>query len=81
MGSNLTGTDSFFQKLIAIAKGAKKVNDKTASPESVPVQPMAPPTATTLLGRVAQSVGNLTRKSEVLSSIIGLATYFRFSFR
>ena len=32
-------------------------------------------------GRVAQSVGHLTRKSEVLGSIPGLATYFRFSFR
>ena len=32
------------------------------------------------LGRVAQSVGNLTRKSGVLGSIPGLATYFRFSF-
>ena len=31
--------------------------------------------------RVAQSVGHLTRKSGVLSSIPGLATYFRFSFR
>ena len=27
-------------------------------------------------GRVAQSVGHLTRKSEVLGSISGLATYF-----
>ena len=33
-----------------------------------------------LSGRVAQSVGHLTRKSEVLGSIPGLATYFRFSF-
>ena len=32
-------------------------------------------------GRVAQSVGHLTRKSEVLGSIPGLATYFRFSFK
>ena len=32
-------------------------------------------------GRVAQSVGRLTRKSGVLGSIPGLATYFRFSFR
>ena len=32
-------------------------------------------------GRVAQSVGRLTRKSEVLGSIPGLATYFRFSLR
>ena len=32
-------------------------------------------------GRVAQSVGHLTRKSRVLGSIPGLATYFRFSFR
>ena len=34
-----------------------------------------------LPGHVAQSVGPLTRKSEVLGSIPGLATYFRFSFR
>ena len=32
-------------------------------------------------GRVAQSVGLLTRKSGVLGSIPGRATYFRFSFR
>ena len=32
-------------------------------------------------GRVAQSVGHLTRKSGVLGSRPGLATYFRFSFR
>ena len=32
-------------------------------------------------GRVAKSVGHLTRKSGVLCSIPGLATYFRFSFR
>ena len=31
--------------------------------------------------RVAQSVGHLARKSGVLDSIPGLATYFRFSFR
>ena len=31
-------------------------------------------------GRVAQSVGHLTH-SEVLGSIPGLVTYFRFSFR
>ena len=30
-------------------------------------------------GRVAQSVGHLTRMPEVLGSIPGLATYFRFS--
>ena len=34
-----------------------------------------------LPGRVAQSVGHLTRKSGVLGSIPGLATYFRFSYR
>ena len=33
-----------------------------------------------LPGRKAQSVGHLTHKSEVLGSILGLATYFRFSF-
>ena len=32
-------------------------------------------------GRVAQSVGHMTRKSGVLGSIPGLATYFRSSFR
>ena len=32
-------------------------------------------------GPVAQWVGHLTRKSGVLGSIPGLATYFRFSFR
>ena len=32
-------------------------------------------------GRVAQSVGHLTRKSGVLGSIPRLATYFRFTFR
>ena len=32
-------------------------------------------------GWVAQSIGHLTRKSGVLGSIPGLATYFRFSFR
>ena len=32
-------------------------------------------------GRVVQSVGHLTHKSEVLGSVPGLATYFRFSFR
>ena len=32
-------------------------------------------------GHVAQSVGHLTRKSGVLGSIPGLATYFGFSFR
>ena len=32
-------------------------------------------------GRVAQSVGHLTRKSGVLGSKPGLATNFRFSFR
>ena len=37
--------------------------------------------ALVLPGRVAQSVGHLTRKSGVLGSIPGLATYFRFSFR
>ena len=34
-----------------------------------------------LPGRVAQSLGYLTRKSEVLGSIPSLASYFRFSFR
>ena len=32
-------------------------------------------------GRVAQSVGHLTRKRGVLGLIPGLATYFRFSLR
>ena len=41
---------------------------------SFPFSPLEP-------GRVAQSVGHLTRKSGVPGSIPGLATYFRFSFR
>ena len=32
-------------------------------------------------GRVAQFIGHLSRKSGVLGSIPGLATYFRFSLR
>ena len=39
------------------------------------------PSNRTTMHRVAQSVGHLTRKSGVLGSIPGLATYFRFSFR
>ena len=38
-------------------------------------------TLTNQPGCVAQSIGHLTRKSGVLGSIPGLATYFRFSFR
>ena len=34
-----------------------------------------------LPGRIAQSVGHLTRKSEVLGSIPGLAIYFQYSLR
>ena len=40
-----------------------------------------PYTRCSVPGHVAQSVGHLTRKSGVLGSIPGLATYFRFSFR
>ena len=43
--------------------------------------PLYEPPHLYLPGRVAQSVGHLTRKSGVLGSIPGLATYFRFSFR
>ena len=35
----------------------------------------------TIESGLSQSVGHLTCKSEVLGSILGLATYFRFSFR
>ena len=42
---------------------------------------MLTPSTGFLPGRVAQSVGHLTRKSGVLVSILDLATYFRFSFR
>ena len=47
------------------------VSDKSSKPEVL----------SRIAGRVAQSVGHLTRKSGVLGSIPGLATYFRFSFR
>ena len=52
-------------KLSELKNSLDKSNDTTAGPP----------------GRVAQSVGHLTRKSGVLGSITGLATYFRFSFR
>ena len=42
---------------------------------------LALPSTISRPGRVAQSVGHLTRKSGVPGSIPGLATYFRFSFR
>ena len=46
------------------------------------IQPISPAIGRSFRpGRVAQSVGHLTRKSRVLGSIPGLATYFRFSFR
>ena len=50
-------------------------NKKCTFPTFSIHKPMGPP------GRVAQSVGHPTRKSGVLGSIPGLATYFRFSFR
>ena len=43
--------------------------------------PVTPSSGSLMPGRVAQAVGHLTRTSEVLSSIPGLATYFRFFFR
>ena len=43
--------------------------------------PSRPDVPVSAPGRVAQSVGHLTRKSGVLGSIPGVATYFRFSFR
>ena len=52
-----------------------KIFYHTTYPTSYRLMPYA------LSSRVAQSVGHLTRKSEVLGSIPGLATYFRFSFR
>ena len=45
------------------------------------VQPSEPIRMSEKPGRLAQSARHLTRKSEVLGSIPGLATYFRFSFR
>ena len=63
-----------------------RTNSKNVSPQMVwlTIQPMLfvfafLPYITP--GRVTQSVGHLTRKSGVLGSIPGLATYFRFSFR
>ena len=39
-----------------------------------------PSSGSLMSGCVAQSVGHLTRKSQGLGSILGLATYFRFFF-
>ena len=60
--------DDSYAKHILIKYNCSKANLKHRFPKKWP-------------GRVAQSVGHLTRKSEVLGSIPGLATYFRFSFR
>ena len=48
---------------------------------STPFLKLNPKCSVAQPGHVAQSVGHLTRKSGVLGSIPGLATYFRFSFR
>ena len=40
-----------------------------------------PSSGSLMPGHIAQSVGHLTRKSEVPSSIPGLATYYHFFFR
>ena len=40
-----------------------------------------PPKVYTCMHTYVRTVGHLTRKSGVLGSIPGLATYFRFSFR
>ena len=56
-------------------KGGKNINGCVASSTGVPIHLYHKP------GRVAQSAGHLTRKSGVLGSIPGRATYFRFSFR
>ena len=52
-----------------------------SSPHRVRSSYTQPGNTTKVPGCVAQSVGHLTRKSGVLGSIPGLATYFRFSFR
>ena len=65
--------------MIHLRKMLKRVGDRRHPCHTPTVVlnhcPMLPP------GRIAQSVGHLTRKSGVLGSIPGLATYFRFSFR
>ena len=53
--------------------------DRVSSPGSLTYESGALPTA--LRGPAAQSIGQPTRKSEVLCSIPGRATFFRFSFR
>ena len=59
-------------RLLQFSFGALRVS-KAILPQSM-LAPFVP-------GRIAQSVGHLTRRSGVLGSIPGLATYFRFSFR
>ena len=58
-----------------------QVGSKTRSPGQILEKPCLHSRGHSGPGRVAQSVGHLTRKSGVLGSIPGLATYFRFSFR
>ena len=58
-----------YNHILSMAEGFQKIAGKCGRVEYL------------MPGRVAQSVGHLTRKSGVLGSIPGLATYFRFSFR
>ena len=59
------------------------VPDRVSNPGPMTYESGALPIALLIpqRGRIAQSVWHLTRKSGVLDSIPGLATYFRFSFR
>ena len=57
------------------------VQSCTISYSNMVIPSVIPGSSFQCAGRVAQSVGRLTRKSGVLGSIPGLATYFRFSFR
>ena len=73
-------------------RGPNRATIKLIVPQSlkpglpVPTPPKSPPPQLPTLDthrpdHEAQSVGLLTRKSGVVGSISGLATYFRFSFR
>ena len=75
VGMILIGCVQWFPTSLTVGKVSASLGLKPGSARSITGAPNGKP------GRVAQSVGHLTRKSEVLGWILGLATYFLFFFR
>ena len=71
----------FLHDVFSSFRGGKRAGKKTNKTAGEKTKKNKKKTSDEKLSRVAQSVGHLTRKSGVLGSIPGLATYFHFSFR